>query len=110
MLGLSRDLLLVVVLIAAPLVVAWLTNPKMENFLRTAATCHEVIEHLKAKQYRNLAPAEETNMANCDSDGVSLAVRYGGATALSSPYLTIVTASVRVTTVPRNAVEPPTGV
>jgi hypothetical protein len=66
MLRLLRDLLLVLTLTAALCTVAWLSNPKMESYLHTAPSCQEVIERLRAKQYRNLSPAEETDMANCD--------------------------------------------
>lgn len=66
MLGLLRDVGFVLALLAALCAVAWTSNPKLENYLHSAATCHEVLERLALKQYRDLTPAEGTDMANCD--------------------------------------------
>jgi hypothetical protein len=63
--GVLRELLLILATVAALVVVAWFTDPT-ESFLHTGRTCREIKEHLVAKQYRDLTPAEETDMANCN--------------------------------------------
>jgi hypothetical protein len=63
--GLLKEGLFVVATIAALVAVAWLSEPT-EHFLLTGHNCHEVRQHLAAKQYRDLSPAEETDMANCN--------------------------------------------
>jgi hypothetical protein len=62
--GLLKELLLIVAVIAALVALALYSNPA-EHYLLTGQTCHEINERLTAKQYRNLSPAEETDMANC---------------------------------------------
>jgi hypothetical protein len=63
--ALLKEVVFVIALIAALFAAAWFTEPT-ENFLRTGRTCHEIRERLAAKQYRDLMPAEETDMANCN--------------------------------------------
>jgi hypothetical protein len=63
--GLLKEGLLVVALVGALVAVAWFAEPT-ENFLFTGGSCHEVNQRLAAKQFRELTPAEETDMANCD--------------------------------------------
>lgn len=65
MLGLLKDLLVVLALMAALVAAAWFSDPT-ENYLRTGQNCQEITARLTAKRYRNLTPAEETDMANCD--------------------------------------------
>jgi len=62
--GVLRELLLILATVAALVAVAWFAAPT-ESFLHTGRTCHEIRELLVAKQYRDLTPAEETDMANC---------------------------------------------
>jgi hypothetical protein len=62
--GLFRDVLFVFVLLAALGAMAWYAEPS-ENFLHTGRNCQEISRRLKEKDYRNLIPAEETDMANC---------------------------------------------
>ena len=63
--GLLKEGLFVVAAIAALVAVALLSEPT-EHFLFTGHNCREVSRHLAAKQYRDLTPAEETDMANCN--------------------------------------------
>jgi hypothetical protein len=65
MLGFLRDLLLVISTVAALVGFAWVADPA-EHYLHTGRTCQEIREHLVAKQFRGLTPAEETDMANCN--------------------------------------------
>ena len=58
-------MLLIISTIAALVALAWFADPT-ENFLHTGRTCREIREHLAAKQYRDLTPAEEADMANCN--------------------------------------------
>jgi hypothetical protein len=62
--GLLKELLLVIAVIAALVALARFSDPA-EHYLLTGETCHEINKRLAAKQYRNLTPAEETDMANC---------------------------------------------
>jgi hypothetical protein len=62
--GLLRDGLFVLALIAALGAMAWLAEPS-EKFLHTGGNCQEISRRLAARQYRDLSPAEETDMANC---------------------------------------------
>jgi hypothetical protein len=62
--GLLKDALFVLALLAALGTVAWYAEPS-ERFLHTGSNCHEISQHLAAKRYRDLSPAEETDMANC---------------------------------------------
>jgi hypothetical protein len=59
-----KESLLVLATVAALVAVAWFAEPT-ENFLHTGQTCREIRGRLAAKQYRDLTPAEETDMANC---------------------------------------------
>jgi hypothetical protein len=61
---LLKELLLIIAIVAALVALAWFSEPT-ENFLHTGRTCHEIRESLAAKNYRDLTPAEETDMANC---------------------------------------------
>jgi hypothetical protein len=63
--GVLRELLLILATVAALVVVAWFADPT-ESFLHTGRTCQEIRERLAAKQYRDLTPAEEADMANCN--------------------------------------------
>ncbi|MGB6963437.1 MAG: hypothetical protein WBD90_02870, partial [Xanthobacteraceae bacterium] len=63
--GALKELLLIIAAIAALVALARYSDPT-ENFLHTGQTCREIREHLAAKQYRDLTPAEETDMANCN--------------------------------------------
>ena len=62
--GVLKESLLIFAAIAALVAVAWFAGPT-ENYLHTGRTCHGIRERLAAKQYRDLTPAEETDMANC---------------------------------------------
>jgi hypothetical protein len=62
--GFLKEALFVVATIAALIALAWFSGPT-ENYLHTGRTCHEIKERLAVKQYRNLTPAEKTDMANC---------------------------------------------
>jgi hypothetical protein len=62
--GVLKELLLIIAVIAALFGLARFFDPA-EQYLHTGRTCHEIDERLAAKQYRNLSPAEETDMANC---------------------------------------------
>jgi hypothetical protein len=63
--GALKELLLIVAIIAALVALAWFSEPT-ESFLHTGQTCREIRGRLAAKQYRDLTPAEETDMANCN--------------------------------------------
>jgi len=62
---LMKELLLIIAIIVALVGLAWFSEPT-ENFLHTGQTCREIRELLAAKHYRDLTPAEETDMANCN--------------------------------------------
>jgi hypothetical protein len=62
---LMKELLLIIAIIAALAGLAWFSEPT-ESFLHTGQTCREIRELLAAKHYRDLTPAEETDMANCN--------------------------------------------
>jgi hypothetical protein len=64
--GLLRDVTLVLALIAALAVVASFSAPT-DNYLLTGHTCHGIVQRLAAKQFRDLTPDEETDMASCSS-------------------------------------------
>jgi hypothetical protein len=59
-----KESLLILAAVVALVAVAWFAGPT-ENYLHTGRTCHGIRERLAAKQYRDLTPAEETDMANC---------------------------------------------
>jgi hypothetical protein len=63
--GVLRELLLILATVAALVAVAWFADPT-ESFLHTGRTCREIRERLVAKRYRDLTPAEETDLANCN--------------------------------------------
>ena len=63
--GVLKELLLIISTIAALVALAWFADPT-ENFLHTGESCREIRERLAAKQYRDLTPAEETDLANCN--------------------------------------------
>jgi hypothetical protein len=62
--GVLKELLLIIATIAALVALAWFSEPT-ENFLHTGRTCRGIRERLAEKHYRDLTPAEETDMANC---------------------------------------------
>jgi hypothetical protein len=63
--GALKELLFILATVAALGALAWFADPT-ENFLHTGRSCREIRERLVAKQYRDLTPAEETDLANCN--------------------------------------------
>jgi HAMP domain-containing protein len=62
---LLKEVAFVIALIAALFASAWFTEPT-ERYLRTGQTCHEIRQRMATKRYRDLTPAEETDLANCN--------------------------------------------
>jgi hypothetical protein len=64
--GLLKEVAFVLAIIAALFAAAWFTVPT-DSYLHTGRSCHEIVERLRAKDYRGLTPAEETDRANCEN-------------------------------------------
>jgi hypothetical protein len=64
--GLVRDILALVVVVAALFAVAWFTVPIDQPQLRTVRTCAEITARASQKP-PVLTPAEKTDLANCSA-------------------------------------------
>ena len=64
MLGIIRELLFIVAVIAAIIAVAWWSGPG-DIHLATGNNCHEIVNRLEARKSQTLTPAERTDLADC---------------------------------------------
>jgi hypothetical protein len=62
MMGLLKDLIAVMVLIALLATIAWVSRPTSSS---SAQSCAEFTKRLAVQQDHDLTPAQETHLANC---------------------------------------------
>lgn len=65
MLGLLKDVFVVLALAVALFTLGWFTEPTVRP-LRIGHTCDEIMQRLAGIKDRSLTPAEQTKVVNCD--------------------------------------------